>query len=253
MRGHERRTAWCQESNGTGCVTVVAGSQLQTIHYNAFILNSFTCFHSETKCQLVVWKCSCWDYQRHFMLLIHLISIIQVHTLCYCVTMPANAISIAIQWYTHTLGVHLTKVNLSTTNTHKDLVLRIPIIKLEYIELDIEKVSLHWHLLTACRHNDRNRHLAATSPQKTQKIGEVVLIKGCVTVRARNLVVIPSKHPVHFALVAWTSSPSGSKRGHCSGGAPDTNRASCGGTRWCLSWECCWCFSGFACWVLTEY
>ena len=205
---------------------------MQFIHHNTLIVNILSCFYPERDCQLVYREKAGWDCQHHLMLLVQLFSIVHVDTLSHCVTVPGDAIYIAIQGYTHTRGIHLTKVNLSLTHNDKHLVTGSPIINLVQVELDSKNVRIHWSLTTTGRNQDRNRHCIAARTQQTQKVGEVVLIEGGVTARAYNLVVILLKTDVHFTCIAWTGSS-------CRGRKGGRNQT-CGTGRWTCGWHLSW-------------
>ena len=78
------------------------------------------------------------------MLLVKLIrSKLHVNALGLSVTVPGNSIHVTINRLTDTAGVHLTKVNFSTTNLQNDPVCGIPLIDLVKVELDVDSIRIH--------------------------------------------------------------------------------------------------------------
>jgi hypothetical protein len=114
---------------------VVACSDPQFINHNTLFSNWLGSFNSEFEVKRVLRKQTGGDGKDNLMLLVQFFSIAQVETLECCVTVPSYAIFISIQGNTHTCGVHLTKVNLSSTHNHKHLVSRVPVINLVQVEL----------------------------------------------------------------------------------------------------------------------
>ena len=96
------------------------------------------------------------------MLLVHLVSKVQIDTLCDSVAVPGNATFIAIKGFTDTGGIHLTKVNLNVSQHQKYLVFWVPFINLVKSKLNCQEVGIHNFKPRAARNVDRNTHVVAS-------------------------------------------------------------------------------------------
>ena len=149
----------------------------QAVHNCTLSLNAFTCFNSELKGELVVREQACWDGQVHNMLLIQLLrSKVHVNALCFCVTVPSDSIQVTVNGLTDTVGVHLTKVNLSSHDIQNNPIGGRPFINLVQVELDVHQIRIH-HLRSGTLGDvDLDTHVVAARSKQSQEIREVGLV-----------------------------------------------------------------------------
>ena len=183
---------------------MVACSDAQLINHNALISNGKGCFNPELDVNGVLREQTRWDGKDNLMLLVQFLSIAQIETLQSCVTVPGDTILIAIKGDTHTCGVHLTKVNLSSTHNHQHLVIGVPVINLVYVELHSKQVCIQGTISTTGWYQQGNRHLVAATSQKTQKVVVVVHIIGRITARANHRIVLFKEIIIKLTFIAWT-------------------------------------------------
>ena len=160
----------------------VVDSDCQLVYDSTFRLNIFTCFHTEVKVQCAIWEQTSRDSDIHNMLLVklfcsNLTSKIHIDALRFCFTVPSDSILVTINRLTHTVGVHLTKINLSAHDIQNDPVFRCPIINLVQVELDVDKINIH-HIRTRCLGDGNvNAHVVATRSQQSQKVREIGFVE----------------------------------------------------------------------------
>ena len=149
----------------------------QAVHNCTLNLNAFTCFNSELKGELVIGEQACWDGQVHNMLLVQLLrSKVHVNALCFCVTVPSNSIQVTINGLTDTVGVHLTKVNLSSHDIQNNPIRGCPFVNLVEVELNVDQISIH-HLRSGTLGDvDLDAHVVAARSKQSQEIREVGLV-----------------------------------------------------------------------------